>query len=59
MNEMPITETELETLKNSNNEQEWTATCDAIKRARGNRYPPDWFEKVVMSGLATTVSGSW
>lgn len=56
---MNITEAELKTLRDSTNEQQWNDACDAIKRVRNNKYPPDWFQKVMMSGLATTIQTSW
>jgi hypothetical protein len=53
----PLTQTELWLLEDSTTEQEWDAACDAIKAARRypgttvGRYPPDWYEKVIASGL--------
>lgn len=56
---MDITQDELKKLKSSKTMEEWDATCDAIKAARGGQYPPDWFRKVMMSGLAASVQESW
>ena len=28
-------------------DEEWYAACQAIKKARGGRYSPDWYDKVL------------
>lgn len=53
-----LTEVELDSLKASKTEQEWNATCDAIKKAHGG-YPPDWFVKVLMSGVLAMTQANW
>jgi hypothetical protein len=54
-----ITEAELTKLAATNTEEEWNDACDAVKKARGGAYPPDWFAKVMMSGLAAKVMKGW
>jgi len=56
---MNITNNEIQKLENTKNEVEWNSVCDEIKRARGNKYPPDWWMKVMMSGLAEKARASW
>ena len=56
---MPITQEELSNLTLAASEKEWNAACDAIKCARGGQYPPDWYAKVVLSGLAAIVRANW
>ena len=53
-----ITETELNTLRSSKNEDEWNAACDAIKKNHGG-YPADWWPKVKLSGLMDSVAANW
>jgi hypothetical protein len=48
---MLITESELELLKATKSENEWNDACDKIKDARDGQYPPDWYVKVLASGL--------
>jgi hypothetical protein len=54
-----ITEEELNRLRNSKNEEDWNDACDAIKAARGGRYPSDWWPKVMQSGLSAQVAKNW
>lgn len=54
-----LTDKELGRLRSTQNEAEWDATCDAVKRARGGRYPPDWFVRVVLSGLMAEAAERW
>lgn len=52
---MNITDTELAMLEAVTTDDEWNQACDAIKRARGGAYPPDWWAKVKLSGLMDRV----
>lgn len=53
MNETtPLTSEEMRRLQNSSSEKEWNAICDEVKHRRNGRYPPDWFQKVIQSGLS-------
>ena len=54
-----ITEEELNSLRTAKNEAEWNAACDAVKKARAGRYPYDWYEKVLASGLTAEVAAAW
>jgi hypothetical protein len=56
---MNITEEEIMKLLESSGAQQWNATCDEIKKARGGQYPPDWFKEVILSGLAGKVAENW
>jgi hypothetical protein len=56
---MNITIEELQKLRNTKSESEWNAVCDEVKAARGGQYPPDWFMKVMISGLARVVQANW
>jgi hypothetical protein len=50
-----ITDQEMAMLEACKSDDDWNAACSTIKSARGGGYPPDWFSKVVMSGLAARV----
>ena len=56
---MDITEKEIQSLREAATEDDWNKVCDDIKKARGQKYPPDWYAKVVMSGLMQRVSSNW
>lgn len=55
----PITVNELRALRTSTSETEWNRVCDQIKAAHGGQYPPDWYRKVLASGLARQVQSRW
>ncbi len=48
----PLTKDELDLLETSRTEAEWDSVCDMIKADRGGAYPPDWYPRVLASGLA-------
>lgn len=54
-----LTDEEMAKLKATKNEQEWNAVCDEIKGARNGCYPPDWYPRVIIDGVADRVSASW
>ena len=54
-----LTEKELAALTNTKSETEWNDVCDSVKAAREGQYPSDWYQKVVLSGLASRMSASW
>lgn len=56
---MNITQEELNKLASTKSEAEWNLVCDQIKLARGGQYPPDWWAKVMMTGMAAIIQGSW
>lgn len=41
-----LTKQELAQLKAATSSEEWNSICD-----RGGEYPPDWYSKVILSGL--------
>lgn len=45
-------------LSTTKNEDEWNKACDQIK-AEFHGYPGFWWEKIMMSGLATKIQNSW
>jgi hypothetical protein len=53
-----MTEKNLNDLKNTKNEREWNAVCEQIKKEH-NGYPPDWYGKVVLSGMMAKVVRGW
>ena len=53
-----ITDAELASLRDAKNEDEWSAACDAIKKAHKG-YPHDWWAKVKLSGLMDQVAKKW
>lgn len=56
---MNITDEEITLLLNTTSARAWDAACDAIKTARDGRYPPDWWPKIMQSGLAQDIMSSW
>ena len=54
-----LTAAEEQELLEAVNEQAWDAACDKIKAAHGGRYPPDWWARVMQSGLGRRVADSW
>jgi hypothetical protein len=56
---MNLTEAEITKLQNTKSEHEWNAVCDEIKAARNGEYPPDWFTKMILTGLISEIAASW
>lgn len=56
---MNITAEELARLENACDRYAWNAACDAIKATRRGKYPPDWFTKVILSGMMDRVRATW
>jgi hypothetical protein len=54
-----LTDRELDSLVTARNTDEWDAVCMRVKAVRGDRYPDDWYVKVIASGLATDRSLRW
>jgi len=54
-----ISEEELASLNAVQSEDEWCAACVKIKDARGNKYPNDWYEKVLKSGMMDRIAAQW
>jgi hypothetical protein len=45
-----LTATEIERLNAAQTDEQWNAACLAVKRTRGNAYPPDWAAVVLQDG---------
>ncbi len=50
-----LTQDEINQLEVVQTEDEWNAACKTIKKTHGDRYPDDWFAKVLQSGLSNRV----
>jgi len=50
-----ITEAELDKIRNCKSAADWNKACNDVKAAHSGAYPPDWYAKVMLSGLARTV----
>ena len=56
----PITPEEIQLLESCRSADDWSAACDLIKEARGGHaYPPDWWDKVKLSGLMDRILSRW
>lgn len=55
---MNLTEAEMDKFRNTKSEREWNAVCDEIKAARNGSYPPDWFAKMMMTGLMSAIAAT-
>ena len=56
---MNLTPEEIDRLKACKSAEQWDAACDAVKRARGGQYPPDWWPVMKLSGLMDEILGSF
>ena len=59
MSSANITEIELQKLEACQSETDWGIVCDQIKKARNGMYPPDWWDKVKMSGMMDRILSRW
>jgi hypothetical protein len=57
--ELYLTDDEATMLKACESEAEWGAACRRIKDARGDKYPADWYARVIQSGLMRDVTAKW
>ena len=46
-----ITDAEIQRLEECRTADDWNDACDAVKRARGGQYPPDWWQRVRLTGM--------
>lgn len=46
-----LSDEDLLMLENIQTAEGWSNACSEIKKRDGGRYPSDWFEKVIKSGL--------
>ena len=54
-----ITTEELQRLEDCKSAQDWSDACDAVKEARNGQYPPDWWDKVKLSGMMDRIMARW
>lgn len=54
-----MTQEQLDMMASSQSEDEWNMNCERVKKAHGGQYPPDWFMKVILSGLLTKTRTNW
>lgn len=54
-----ITDQEIANLNATRSSIEWNSVCDQIKAARGGEYPPDWWNRIMMTGLAAQIHDAW
>lgn len=54
-----LTNDELNLLESAKSDAEWDKACDIIRHSHGSRYPSDWYEKVIASGLSARVRNSF
>lgn len=50
-----LTDDEFRRALDTSNPLEWNDFCDEVKAARGGEYPPDWFERMLVSGVMATI----
>lgn len=50
-----LSEEELNQLEAVQNRDQWKNACLSIKSNHGGKYPQDWYEKVLKSGLVARV----
>jgi hypothetical protein len=53
-----LTASELAELESATDEHTWNAICDRVKTTHRG-YPPDWYSRVVQSGLLDRVAKGW
>jgi hypothetical protein len=56
---MNLTEAEMTKLRNTKSKSEWNNVCDEIKAARNGTYPPDWLDKIIITGLILAIPATW
>lgn len=54
-----LTDEELASIRACRTGDEWTAATKAIKAVRDGRYPDDWYDLVIRSGLMDEVAARW
>lgn len=59
MNSAKLNFFELEALKLSQSENQWSAVCSEIRAKRSGNYPTDWQETVLASGLLVEKRAEW
>lgn len=59
MSKTYLTRKEIGQLELCLTEEEWDKICDQIKKDHSGKYPQDWADKVISSGLAARVFKRW
>ena len=54
-----LTDQDMRDLEATACEEQWNAICDRVKTENDGQYPSDWFERVIMSGLAARTVERW
>lgn len=54
-----LTDAELRALDTSRSGEEWSVAVKAVKAARDGEYPPDWYQRVLASGVAARAERRW
>lgn len=54
-----LSDDEMRWLTSSQSERDWNDACLCIKVSRGERYPSDWYERVIKPGLIQEVAARW
>ena len=56
---MNLTEQELQKLQSATSGEHWNQLCEEVKAARDGEYPPDWYARVILSGLMARVTAGF
>lgn len=54
-----LTDEEIAMFEACKSEEEWDSACDKVKKARGGKYPPDWWTKMKMTGRMDRIVNSF
>lgn len=52
-----LTDDEMKMFEAVQSQREWRAACDAVKAARGGRYPSDWWPRMKLTGKMGEILG--
>ena len=48
---MYLTDSQVKRFEGTASEKEWNSLCDIILDSNNGKYPDNWYEKIVLSGL--------
>lgn len=54
-----LTNKEINDLRSSRTEKEWNAICAKLKAKHNGKYPSDWHEKIILSGILNSSIERW
>ena len=54
-----LTNKEINDLRSSRTEKEWNAVCAKLKAKHNGKYPSDWHEKIILSGILNRSIERW